>query len=94
MYCRICGTENDSKNKVEYHFPQRQALCQHCLKGVPAKVSLSQFVFAYFGKDYFHNDHISRSNSKHVIAKEFYEDYLASKYNLEQYIKATTSSVE
>jgi hypothetical protein len=54
------------------------------LKGTPAKASRAEFEKAYFGGD--------PSYSK--IAKEFYEDYLASKYNLKQYIKATTSSVE
>lgn len=80
MYCKICGDENN----ISYRPGRRQVLCDTCAKDTPVKVSRSSFDRQYWGNDPTVNESIKR---------EFYEDYLASKNTLPEYIKATTSEV-
>lgn len=82
-YCRICGDEAGA----EYRPKARQTLCPSCAADTPAKVGRVEFDAAYWvdvdGKP-------AADEQPAAIRREFYEDYLASNLNLEQYIKRTT----
>jgi len=74
MYCRICG---DTAN-VKYYPGKRQALCPHCSKDTPRKVSRENFDRQYWSGD---------SDAPEGIRREFYADYLASSDTVQQYIE-------
>lgn len=77
MYCRICGEENN----VKYYATKRQALCRHCAKDTPAKVSRAAFDRKYWAGD---------DDCPESIRREFYADYLASRHgSIESYMEAT-----
>ena len=77
MQCEICGVEDG-----QMCWEQRLVLCDACLDGTPPKVGRTEFVRTYFAGDEGVRAH---------IAREFYDDYLASTFTLAEYIKQTTT---
>ena len=82
MYCRICGSEDDS---VKYCERQRNTLCKYCRKGMPAKLSRAAFDLAYWGKDF---EQVQESTRR-----EFYADYKTSTDTLAAYKAATITQL-
>lgn len=80
MYCKICG---DEKN-VKFYPKKRQNLCFSCSQDTPKKVSRENFDAKYWGK----KEEVSEGTKK-----SFYEDYLASKYTLKEYLDATIKTM-
>ena len=74
--CQICGADN-----AQWTHKTRSTLCADCAKDTPAKISYAAFCVDYFDGESVHAK----------IAREFYEDYLASRYSLPEYIQKTTS---
>lgn len=77
MYCNVCG---DTKN-IKYYYELRQTICPACKIDTPKKVGKVEFDRTYWaGKE----DEVSNS-----IKREFYRDYLSSRFTMQQYIVAT-----
>lgn len=75
--CNICGHQEAS-----YASHQRQVLCKACIKETPHKLSRADFDVKYWGDNVITVPASTR--------KEFYDDYLASKFCFDDYKKATT----
>ena len=75
--CRICGSEG-----ARYRANARNILCDFCAKDTPAKKTLEEFRAEYFKNE----------NPPLSTIREFYSDYLASKYTLAEYIQETTEA--
>ena len=85
-YCRVCGDENGTR----FYVAKRQVLCPSCAADTPPKCSRARFDSLYWGAS---SDPASPDYVPASIRAEFYEDYLRSSYNLEDYIARTTSVV-
>lgn len=81
MYCRICGTENNTK----FYPSKRQTLCSCCAEDTPRKAGRESFDRQYWGAKF--------EDVPNGIRREFYSDYLASNLTLSQYKESTTETV-
>lgn len=80
MYCKICGDEMN----VRYYPSKHNSLCPCCASDTPRKVR-----FELFNRIYFAGDRDCPESTR----KEFYTDYLSSKYNLRDYMAKTISDI-
>ena len=81
MYCRICGTESNTK----FYPGKRQTLCQGCAEGTPRKASRESFDRQYWGAKF---EEVSNG-----IRREFYSDYLTSMCTVGEYKDSTTTQL-
>jgi hypothetical protein len=73
-YCKICGSERG----VEYRERSGMALCASCHEDTPQKVGFDAFLDASFRTE---EPAFPRTYGDRAMAREFYEDYKASRHS-------------
>lgn len=76
MTCKICG------DAAVYNYDLKQIICSACADGVAPKISRDEFDSRYWGD--------GDSAVPNATKREFYDDYLASKLNFDEYLKQTS----
>lgn len=81
-YCKICGTERG----IAYRERSGMVLCGSCHSDTPAKVGFGEFC-----RGYFDSEPDAMPGPDRRIAREFFDDYRASRHgSVASYRAATT----
>jgi len=83
--CNICGAEG-----AHYSAFKRQSLCDDCARVTPVKVSFDTFRYTMWPRA----DRAQYGEPGATIERSFYEDYIASTFDLHQYIDAARTILD
>jgi hypothetical protein len=83
--CNICGAEG-----AHYSAFKRQSLCDTCASTTPVKVSFETFRYEMWSRA----NRTRYGDPGATIERSFYEDYIASTFDLRQYINAVRTILD